>query len=83
MFKSLSINLQEILFHVALEVVGAYYPLILSSLLTTQGAFVERVDQDQTAQNVHLISDLHCPHFHSRIYVNRFFILQWKYIFSQ
>ena len=30
-----------------------------------------------------LISDLHCPHFHSRLSLNCFFISQWKFIFSQ
>ena len=29
--------------------------------MTTQEAFVDSVEQDQAAQNVH--SDLHCPHF--------------------
>ena len=30
-----------------------------------------------------LICVLHCPHFHSRLYLKCFFILQWKSIFSQ
>ena len=30
-----------------------------------------------------LISDLHCLHFHSKLYLNRFFILQRKCFFSQ
>ena len=29
-----------------------------------------------------LISDLLCPHFHSRLYLHRFFILQWKCILA-
>ena len=35
------------------------------TLLMIQEAFVDSVDQDQTAENCSLISDLHCPHFHS------------------
>ena len=33
--------------------------------MTTEEAFVDNVDQDQTAQNVQ--SDIHCPHFHSKL----------------
>ena len=40
-------------------------PLNPSLLLTTQEAFVDSVDHDQTEQNVN--SDLHSPHFHSRL----------------
>ena len=39
--------------------------LTLSLLMMTQGAFVDSVDQDQTAQSMH--SDRYCPHFHSRL----------------
>ena len=55
--------------------------LSLSSLLTTQQAFVDSVDQDQTAQNVQ--SDFFNLHCHSSLQLNCFFILQWKCIFSQ
>ena len=41
------------------------YLLTISLQLMTQGAFMDSVDQDQTAQN--LISDLHCPQFYSRL----------------
>ena len=37
--------------------------LTLFFLMTTQEAFVDSVNQDQTAQTCSLISDLHCPHF--------------------
>ena len=58
--------------------------LTLSLLMMTQKDFLDSVDQDQTAQNVqfYLWSTLFL-HFHSRLYLNCFFILQWKYIFSQ
>ena len=39
--------------------------LTLSLPMITQEAFVDSVDQDQTAQN--MISDLHDLHFHSRL----------------
>ena len=45
--------------------------------MRTQEAFVDSVDQDQTAQNVQ--SDL----WSTLSTLNRFLILQWKYIFSQ
>ena len=35
----------------------------LSLLITTQEAFVDSVDQDQTALKVQSDPDLHCPHF--------------------
>ena len=34
----------------------------------TQEAFVDSVQQDQTAQNVH--SDLHCPHFYPELFLH-------------
>ena len=34
--------------------------------MTLQEAFVDSVDQDQTALNVQSDLDLHCPHVHSR-----------------
>ena len=41
--------------------------LTLSLLLITQEAFVDSVDQDQTARSVQSDqSDLHCPCYHSR-----------------
>ena len=50
--------------------------LILSILMTTEEAFVDSVDQDQTAQNdLHCPqTDLHCPRFHCFSFF--FFILQ-------
>ena len=38
-----------------------------SLLMMTQEAFVDSVDQDQTAHSVQSDLDLHCPHFHSRL----------------
>ena len=44
-----------------------YTNLTLSILLTTQEAFVDSVDQDQTALSVQSDLDLHCPHFCTRL----------------
>ena len=39
------------------------YSFLFLLMTTTQEAFVASVDQDQTAQKVQSVSDLHCPHF--------------------
>ena len=47
----------------------------------TYEEFIDSVDQDQTVQKEQ--SDPHCQHFHSRLKLDHFFILQQKCIFRQ
>ena len=41
--------------------------VLLTPSLLMMEAFVHSEDQDQTGRMCSLISDLHCPHFHSRL----------------